>query len=107
MRRVMVHTFSVACFAAILCIYVSSGFAKNPLDKLVRGLSNSWTCQQEYIDAVHEELYLNGPIGIVTGSVKGVIKVALRAISAVYDIATFPIPIPWKYEPILKPDLNI
>ena len=105
MKRVMMYAFLVVCFTTILC--VSSGSAKNPLYKLGRGCSNCWTSQYEYTDAVHEQMYRHGPIGFFTGSLKGLALGIVRAAAGIYDVATFPIPIPWKYESIYEPEVNL
>ena len=80
--------------------------AEGPVDKLGRGLTNVITCPGEYFVQfyVNNEQH-NNPFETIFGTlVKGTFATVLRAGAGIYDIVTFPVPLPRDYAPILRPD---
>lgn len=94
-------------FAMCLFTHTDSYAAKNPGEKLARGVMNMWNSHKEVFDSVHESIYYEGPLGFFPGLVKGTGKFLTRFFSGVYDTLTFPIPIPKNYEPLIQPELNL
>ena len=80
--------------------------AKNPVEKLARGVMNVWNGQYEVYDKTHESLYYNGPLGFFPGVVEGVGGMVTRMFGGIYDILTFCIPVPQDYAPVVEPELN-
>ena len=78
---------------------------RNPLAKLGRGMTNLWFSPLEYGVNLQKVSDRKGPgSGIFEGLVSGSFYSALRIISGLYDIVTFPIPIPWDYKPVMWPE---
>lgn len=78
-------------------------FADTALDKLGRGVANTLTGVFEIPKNMGEESDANGIFaGFTTGLVKGIVDMVIRELVGVYEIATFPIPVPAGYSPILE-----
>ena len=80
-------------------------FAQNAVRKLGRGFANILTgfleLPQSIVDVSEEE----GPLAAVTyGIVKGLALSVLRTGVGAYEIATFLIPLPSGYQPVLEPE---
>lgn len=74
----------------------------NPLQKLGRGLSNCITFIFEIPMQMGKTNVQDGPFASFTyGVLKGLGMAGLRAAVGVYEVATFPIPCPAGYKPIL------
>lgn len=77
----------------------------NPLRKLGRGLANvlfglveipnQWTKAQ----STH-----GGAAGITYGLPKGVVRFVGRELTGVYEIITFPVPLPKGWKPVMRPE---
>jgi putative exosortase-associated protein (TIGR04073 family) len=92
---------------AIMILSLSSlVYAKGPGDKLVRGTANILSGWLEIPQTIDEEWKAskNAGIGIVAGLFKGIVLAAGRMASGVWDVLTFPAPVPENYEPLFKPD---
>jgi putative exosortase-associated protein (TIGR04073 family) len=77
-------------------------YADYPLKKLGRGLCNVITCPFEIPRKMGEATDESGELaGWTWGLLNGTFWMAIRAFVGVYETATFPIPIPKDYEPIL------
>ncbi len=75
----------------------------NAIKKLGRGICNVITCPFEITEQIQRVNNADGPYAAATyGVLKGVAMIGVRAIVGAYEIATFPIPFPRHYEPILK-----
>ena len=86
----------------LLAVVVPSVYCDGPVEKLSRGLSNVVTAPCEI---PHQIGWVNDNSGFAAaasyGIVKGVCMTGVRALVGVYEIATFPIPAPGNFEPIL------
>lgn len=97
-----------AIFIAILSILVLSFAAPaycgdNAVKKLSRGISNVITCPFEILEQASRANNNDGPwAGCTYGILKGIGMMGVRAVVGVYEIATFPIPFPKGYQPILR-----
>lgn len=90
-------------FVAITFLSVATlCHADTPLKKLGRGLANVATCFFEVPKGAVDANTTDGLIAALTfGLVKGVFNTGVRAVVGVYETATFLIPIPEDYGPIL------
>jgi len=102
MRKLTVILVMAAmCFGVI-----GTAFANDPGTKLTRGVTNSLTGLLEVPLTIGEEWKAsnNMAVGIFVGAGKGLVWGFMRTLSGLYDLLTFPIPIPEKYDSIMKPD---
>lgn len=84
------------------CAKTAPATAGDPLKKLGRGLANCLTFPIEIPNQISKTNNCEGPAAAATvGLVKGVVMAAFRAVVGVYEVATFPLPIPECYKPIL------
>jgi len=78
-------------------------YCDDALKKLGRGVCNVATSPYELIYQTMKSNNSDGAFAAVTvGVLKGVGMIAVRALVGVYEIASFPIPFPRGYQPILK-----
>jgi len=89
--------------ALFLVSCVSAGHCDTALKKLGRGVCNIGTCPMEILEQTKRVNEEDGTLAALTyGAIKGVAMMGVRAVVGVYEVATFPLPFPKKYEPILK-----
>ncbi|MFH1996360.1 MAG: exosortase system-associated protein, TIGR04073 family [Candidatus Omnitrophota bacterium] len=82
-------------------------YGNNALTKLGRGFCNVTTCYLEIMEQSVKEKEKGGSLqGMTTGLVKGVAMTAVRLGVGVFEIATFPFPVPKGYKPILTDPEN-
>jgi putative exosortase-associated protein (TIGR04073 family) len=79
--------------------------ADTPADKFGRGLSNLALGVMEIPAKIIDEDRRNGPFWAASlGFAKGVGGFVTRELVGVYELVTFPAPVPRGYRAILKPD---
>lgn len=83
----------------------SIAYANNPATKLLRGTTNLLTGWVEipkniYDRTVEEDLFK----GVTIGAVSGFGMAVVRTGTGLYEVMTFPIPLPEGYGPILEPE---
>jgi putative exosortase-associated protein (TIGR04073 family) len=93
--------------AAIIFIsfisFTGAGYCDDPLKKLGRGICNILTCPLEIVKQSSDAANADGPwAGLTYGMLKGVGMTAVRAVVGVYEVGTFPFPVPKDYSPILN-----
>ena len=92
----------VLFIAIILLLSYQALAADGPVKKLGRGVANVATCPLELPKGMGDA---NAESGIFAGMTWGVLKGAFdtvkRCAVGVYEVATFPVPIPADYKPIL------
>jgi putative exosortase-associated protein (TIGR04073 family) len=100
MKRVVL----VLLLVAFTLIEVSPGYCETPaFRKFRRGFCNLFTFHLELFNQIELTQKKEGSVmGWTVGVLKGVGMVGMRALVGAYEVATFPIPFPPKYEPILK-----
>ena len=77
--------------------------ANGPMKKLSRGVANVVTSPFELPKGMGDTKAEKGIFaGLTWGIVQGTVNIVKRAVVGVYEIATFPIPLPKDYEPILE-----
>ncbi|MGB2630592.1 MAG: exosortase system-associated protein, TIGR04073 family [Candidatus Omnitrophota bacterium] len=98
----MKKAFAAVLVIALVFSFTSPVFAYGPMDKLTRGAVNIVVSPMEVVDSVwgywSEENY---PSAIIWGPVIGTFNCIKRAVIGVYEVVTFPVPIPADYWPIL------
>ncbi len=71
------------------------------LDNTVLGLVAEWPKTMYYQSKAH-----GVPYGVTIGFVQGLAVGVARTAVGVYELATFPIPVPSDYQPILSPQFS-
>lgn len=103
---------------AVLCVLLLSSNAMaaddiaadenvrgGPFVKLGRGLTNVIFSGMEIPSNVQRVVDVKGPCsGFFEGMISGVFYMSGRILSGVYDVVTFPIPLPFRYGALMKPD---
>jgi len=88
-------------------------FADSAIDKLNRGFQNLITSPAEIVYGINQAkeqgentssiLPSKGvDSAILWGLPNGILRMAVRAVVGVYEVATFPFPVPSEYKPILR-----
>lgn len=99
----------------LICIFILSVFvlfssthycfAGNAIRKLARGVANVSTGWLEVFKQIGRETASNGDLGgIFLGPIKGIFKALGRTAAGVYEVATFIIPVPSYYDPLVEPE---
>ena len=79
--------------------------AQSPARKLLRGTANLLTGWVEIPKNIYDTtVEANVLSGITFGAVEGIGMAIVRTGAGVYDIVTFPLPLPENYEPVLFPE---
>jgi len=79
--------------------------ADQMMHKLGRGLVNILTGWMEIPKNIAEEWRKTDPFtGFVMGTIKGIGYGWARTIGGIYDVFTFPFPLPKDYEPLMEPE---
>jgi putative exosortase-associated protein (TIGR04073 family) len=80
-------------------------FANDPFTKLGRGVANTLTGWVELPKNIHQTSVEDNVLsGITLGLAKGIGMTIVRTGAGIYEIATFPFPLPQDYRPILEPE---
>jgi len=80
-----------------------SSYSDNALKKLGRGLANIGTAPLEIFKGISDVNEEHGVFAAFTwGILQGVFNTGKRAVVGVYETATFPVPLPKGYEPIIE-----
>ncbi|MDD5137165.1 MAG: exosortase system-associated protein, TIGR04073 family [Candidatus Omnitrophica bacterium] len=82
--------------------FASPGYCDDPIKKLGRGLCNMGTCLFELPLQVSRVNLSDGPMAAGTwGFLKGSSMIVVRLFTGVYEVVTFPFPLPPDYKPIM------
>ena len=93
----------VVVAVGVICLLAVPAQAGNPVEKLGRGLANVATSFFELPKTMGEVKREKGNFaGWTVGVLEGLVNIVKRAGVGVYEVATFPIPFPKDYEPILE-----
>ncbi len=76
--------------------------AARGVDNTVLGLVAEWPKTMYYESKAH-----GLPYGMTVGAVQGIAVGLTRTGVGVYELATFPIPVPAGYQPILSPEFSL
>jgi len=98
MRKSFLTIFLLLAFAGIC-------FAQDPFTKLGRGVANTLTGWIELPKNIYDtSVQDNAFSGMTLGLAKGAGMSLVRTGAGIYEIATFPFPLPENYKPILEPE---
>ena len=100
-KLTVIIVMTALCFG-----FIGAALANDPGTKLSRGVTNSLTGLLEVPLTIGEEWKAskNMAVGIFVGGAKGLVWGFMRTCSGLYDLLTFPIPLPEKYDSLIKPD---
>ena len=99
----MKKIFGILFISLLVIGMASPAYCDDSMKKFGRGVCNILTCPFELFEQVKRVNNSDGPMAAMTyGAVKGIAMVGVRAIVGVFEVATFPIPVPEGYGPILK-----
>ena len=97
------RTIALILIAAMVIMFGVPAHAGDAVQKLGRGTANIVTCSLELPRTMGQTTEEKGPFaGFTWGVFQGVFNVAKRAAAGVYEVATFPLPLPKDYAPVLK-----
>ncbi len=93
----------------VVCTLMFSGVAiaqdaedNSPITKLGRGVVNILDALVEIPGTMMRESEAEGvATGLTKGTVMGIVNTVVRALAGAYEVATFPVPVPQGYEPIM------
>lgn len=97
----------LAVFSLVQSSFAAELEEAGPLRKLQRGFVNVALSPMELSNELATEKHENAdqmPPSWMTGTVRGIAFMAGRALAGVYDIATFPLPLPKEYRPLIEPE---
>jgi putative exosortase-associated protein (TIGR04073 family) len=104
MRKFFWRTIAVQV-AAIFFAATSVCFAQDAFSKLGRGVANTLTGWVELPKNVYDtSVEDNALTGMTLGLAKGAGMTLVRMGAGIFEIATFPFPLPEDYEPLLEPE---
>ena len=105
MKKTMVKGFSTGIVAMFLLSVATVCFASDPFTKLGRGVANTLTGWVELPKNIYKtSVDENAFAGVTLGLAKGAGMTIVRTGAGIYEIATFPFPLPEDYKPILEPE---
>lgn len=80
-------------------------YAQDPAKKLGRGLANILTGWIELPKNIYDTSVEDNPLaGLTIGLAKGIGMTIVRTGAGIYEVVTFPFPIPEDYGPVLEPE---
>ena len=83
----------------------TASYAQDPAKKLGRGLANILTGWIELPKNIYDTSVEDNPLaGLTIGLAKGVGMTIVRTGAGIYEVVTFPFPIPEDYGPVLEPE---
>lgn len=89
----------------LLTMHCELVYAGDPIRKLGRGITNTATGWVEIPKEIGRSVEKSGDMaGLLVGPLKGIAKAIGRTLVGVYEVLTFPIPLPRKYEPVIEPE---
>lgn len=93
-------------FVAMLTMFISGAcFAQDAFTKLGRGIVNTLTGWVELPKNIYSTSVDDNPLaGVTLGLAKGAGMTLVRTGAGIYEIVTFPFPLPEAYKPILEPE---
>jgi len=95
---------TVLVLLILLVFTASPAHAEDMVYKLSRGLTNLITGWGELaVQLVASQQDHNAVTGTFAGLFRGLYFTVARELTGVYDVVTFPIPLPANYEPLWKP----
>jgi len=95
----------IALVMVMVLAVASSSYAQDPAKKLGRGLANILTGWIELPKNIYDVSVEENPLaGLTIGLAKGIGMTIVRTGAGIYEVVTFPFPIPEDYGPVLEPE---
>ena len=96
----------IICVAIVTILSIATvSFAQDPAKKLGRGIANILTGWVEIPKHIYNTSIETNPlVGLTVGTAKGIGMSIVRTGAGVYEVITFPFPLPEDYMPILEPE---
>jgi len=95
--------FSIILVLLLTFALTNTGYAYNAYDKLARGTLNFLVSPLELFQGISDSYKEYDPaVALPVGILKGSWNTMVRAGVGLYEIITFPFPIPVEYAPIIK-----
>ncbi len=95
----------IAVVMVIVLAVATSSYAQDPAKKLGRGLANILTGWIELPKNIYDVSVEDNPLaGLTIGLAKGIGMTIVRTGAGIYEVVTFPFPIPEDYAPVLEPE---
>ena len=96
----------IICVAIVTILSIASAsYAQDPAKKLGRGIANILTGWVEIPKNIYNTSIESNPlVGLTVGTAKGIGMSIVRTGAGVYELITFPFPLPEDYMPILEPE---
>ncbi len=86
-------------------LMTSTCFAQDAFTKLGRGVANTFTGWVELPKNIYDtSVEENAFAGMTLGLAKGAGMTLVRTGSGIFELVTFPFPLPEEYKPILEPE---
>ncbi|MBI4432144.1 MAG: exosortase system-associated protein, TIGR04073 family [Candidatus Omnitrophica bacterium] len=105
MRKKCLPGSVAALVGLFLLMGTTACFAQDALTKLGRGVANTLTGWVELPKNIYStSRESNALTGMTLGVAKGAGMTIVRTGAGIYEIATFPFPLPEDYKPILEPE---
>ena len=95
----------IALVMVMVLAVATASYAQDPAKKLGRGLANILTGWIELPKNIYDTSVEDNPLaGLTIGLAKGVGMTIVRTGAGIYEVVTFPFPIPEDYGPVLEPE---
>ena len=95
----------IAVSVLMVLSIATASYAQDPAKKLGRGLANILTGWIELPKNIYDTSVEDNPLaGLTIGLAKGIGMTIVRTGAGIYEVATFPFPIPEDYGPVLEPE---
>ncbi len=105
MSKTLIKGLLAGVVAMLMLTIATVCFAQDPFTKLGRGVANTLTGWVELPKNIYKtSVDENAFAGITLGLAKGAGMTIVRTGAGIYEIATFPFPLPENYKPILEPE---
>lgn len=103
--RILILVFLILVIFWQLSVGYGRVYAGDPIEKLGRGITNAATGWAEIPKEIAKNAERSlGLAALVVGPLKGLAKAIGRTAVGIYDVATFIIPLPRRYEPVIEPE---
>ena len=95
----------IAMVMVMVLALATASYAQDPAKKLGRGLANILTGWIELPKNIYDTSVEDKPLaGLTIGLAKGIGMTIVRTGAGIYEVVTFPFPIPEDYGPVLEPE---
>ena len=95
----------IAVVMVMILAVATASYAQDPAKKLGRGLANILTGWIELPKNIYDTSVEDNPLaGLTIGLAKGIGMTIVRTGAGIYEVVTFPFPIPEDYGPVLEPE---